>query len=77
MHDTLQNTHIAIIYINHMVIGFQMFSMKVGSAKSSSAEVYLKDENPALWQHVQKYSVPDTASGMRMLRYTIQFTKKQ
>lgn len=51
-----------------------MFSMKVGSAKSSSAEVYLKDENPALWQHVQKYSVPDTASGMRMLRYTIQFT---
>ncbi|XP_015380519.1 PREDICTED: glutamate receptor ionotropic, NMDA 3B-like [Diuraphis noxia] len=45
-----------------------MFLMKVGSAKSSSAEVYLKDKNPALWQHVQKYSVPDTASGMRMLR---------
>lgn len=43
--------------------------MKVGSAKSSSAEVYLKDKNPALWQHVQKYSVPDTAAGMRMLRY--------
>ncbi|KAL4149546.1 hypothetical protein QTP88_003474 [Uroleucon formosanum] len=45
-----------------------MFLMKVGSAKSSSAEVFLKDKNPALWQHVQKYSVPDTASGMRMLR---------
>lgn len=44
--------------------------MKVGSAKSSAAEVYLKDKNPTLWQHVQKYSVPDTESGMRMLRYT-------
>jgi len=52
----------------YVIFNFQMFLMKVGSAKSSSAEVYLKDKNPALWQHVQKYSVPDTASGMRMLR---------
>lgn len=42
--------------------------MKVGSSKSSSAEVYFKDKDPILWQHVQKYSVPDTASGMQMLR---------
>lgn len=48
-----------------------MYSMKVGSAKSSAAEVYLKDKNPKFWQHVQKFSVPDTASGMRMLRYLI------
>jgi len=48
-----------------------MYLMKVGSAKSSAAEVYLKETKPDLWQHVQKYSVPDTASGMRMLRYNM------
>lgn len=59
------------LYFNH----FQMLLMKVGSAKSSAAEVYLKEKNPALWHHVQKYSVPDTASGMRMLRYTLHLLK--
>jgi len=67
-------SHIQKKYIYHnmvlkpVVFNFQMYSMKIGLAKSSSAEVYLKDNNPELYQHVQKYSVPDTASGMRMLR---------
>ncbi|VVC31376.1 Hypothetical protein CINCED_3A009974 [Cinara cedri] len=45
-----------------------MFLMEIGSTKSSAAEVYLKENDPELWQHVQKHYVPDTASGMQMLR---------
>lgn len=53
------------------VFNFQMFSMKVGSANSSSAEAYLKENDPKFWQHVKKFSVPDTTSGMRMLRLNL------
>ncbi|XP_050537258.1 glutamate receptor ionotropic, NMDA 3A-like isoform X2 [Daktulosphaira vitifoliae] len=45
-----------------------ILTLKVGAAKSSAAEFYLKEKNPSLWQQIQKYHVPDTASGMRMLR---------
>ncbi|XP_050436256.1 glutamate receptor ionotropic, NMDA 3A-like isoform X2 [Adelges cooleyi] len=45
-----------------------ILTLRVGAAKSSAAELYLKDKNPELWQQVQKYSVPDTATGMGLLR---------